>query len=139
MKTGTKAVGVPVQFVRRDIAEIAVGACVMAFPAATAHEIWDLGEELTVLRVLLFGLASLFFLGVLVFLLHHGPEVSGDRGVFLQRVLSTYGLTLVIAALLLLGIDHLDLLGHPLVAIKRTVLVAFPACFAATVVDNLGG
>ena len=80
MKTGTKAVGVPVQFVRRDIAEIAVGACVMAFPAATAQEIWDLGEELTVLRVLLFGLASLFFLGVLVFLLHHGPEVPSDRG-----------------------------------------------------------
>jgi uncharacterized membrane protein len=139
MKTDTKPVGVPVQFVRRDIAEIAVGACVMAFPAATAQEIWDLGAELTVLRVLLFGLASLFFLAVLVFLLHHGPEVPGDRGVFLQRVFSTYGLTLVIAALLLFGIDRLDLFAHPLVAIKRTVLVAFPACFAATVVDNLGG
>lgn len=139
MNTATKPVGVPVQFVRRDIAEIAVGACVMAFPAATAQEIWDLGEELTVLRVLLFGLASLFFLGVLVFLLHHGPEVPADRGVFLRRLLSTYGLTLVIAALLLFGIDQLDLFGHPLVAIRRTVLVAFPACFAATVVDNLGG
>ena len=65
--------------------------------------------------------------------------MPSDRGVFLQRVLSTYGLTLVIAALLLFGIDRLDLYGHPLVAIKRTVLVACPACFAATVVDNLGG
>jgi len=69
------------------------------------------------------------------------PRAGGAQRprVFLQRVLSTYGLKLVIAALLLFGIDRLDLYGHPLVAIKRTVLVACPACFAATVVDNLGG
>jgi len=86
-----------------------------------------------------FALASILVLGLLVFLLHRGPETPSDRGVFLSRVLSTYGLTLVIAALLLFGVDRLDLFGHPWVAIKRTVLVAFPACFAATVVDHLGG
>jgi uncharacterized membrane protein len=129
---------VRVEFARRDIAEIAMGACIMAFPVAAAQEIWDLGEQLTLLRVLLFALASVFFLGALVFLLHDRPNVSTDHRVFLQRVLSTYGLTLVISALLLFGVDHLDLFGHPWVAIKRTVLVAFPACFAATAVDKLG-
>jgi uncharacterized membrane protein len=127
------------EFVRRDVAEIAIGACVMAFPVAASQEIWDLGEQLTLLRVMLFALASILVLGLLVFLLHRGPEAPSDRGVFLSRVLSTYGLTLVIAALLLFGVDRLDLFGHPWVAIKRTVLVAFPACFAATVVDHLGG
>jgi uncharacterized membrane protein len=135
----TKLTGVPVEFVRRDVAEIAVGACVMAFPVAASQEIWDLGEQLTLLRVMLFALASILVLGLLVFLLHRGPESPSDRGVFLSRVLSTYGLTLVIAALLLFGVDRLDLFGYPWVAIKRTVLVAFPACFAATVVDHLGG
>ena len=89
--------------------------------------------------MLLFALTSVLFRGLLVFLLHHGPEMPSDRGVLLRRLLSTYGLTLVIAALLLFGVDRLDLFGHPWVAIKRTVLVAFPACFAATVVDHLGG
>jgi uncharacterized membrane protein len=135
----TKPTGVRVEFVRRDVAEIAIGACVMAFPVAVSQEIWDLGEQLTLLRVMLFALASILVLGLLVFLLHRGPETPSDRGVFLSRVLSTYGLTLVIAALLLFGVDRLDLFGHPWVAIKRTVLVAFPACFAATVVDHLGG
>jgi uncharacterized membrane protein len=135
----TKLTGVPIEFVRRDVAEIAIGACVMAFPVAASQEIWDLGERLTLLRVLLFALASILVLGLLVFLLHRGPETPSDRGVFLRRVLSTYGLTLVIAALLLFGVDHLDLFEQPLVAVKRTVLVAFPACFAATVVDHLGG
>jgi uncharacterized membrane protein len=135
----TQPTGARIEFVRRDVAEIAIGACVMAFPVAASQEIWDLGVQLTLLRVLLFALASVFFLGLLVYLLHHGPETPGDRGVFFQRVLSTYGVTFVIAALLLFGVDHLDLFGDPWVAIKRTVLVAFPACFAATVVDHLGG
>jgi len=134
-----KPTGGPVEFARRDVAEIAIGACVMAFPVATAQEVWDLGEQLGVLRVLLLALASVLVLGAMVFLLHHGPETPSDPGVFLRRVLGTYGLTFVIAALLLFAVDHLDLFGHPWVAIKRTVLVAFPACFAATAVDGLGG
>jgi uncharacterized membrane protein len=135
----TTPTGVRSEFSRGDIAEIATGACIMAFPVSTAQETWDLGEQLTLLRVLLFALASLFFLGLLVYLLHQRPEDSGGRADFLRRVLSTYGLTLVISALLLFGVDHLDLFGHPWVAIKRTVLVAFPACFAATAVDKVGG
>jgi len=134
----TNPPGVLSVFSRRDVAEIATGACIMAFPVAAAQEIWDLGQQLTLLRVLLFALASILFLGVLVFLLHDRPDVRRDHRVFLKRVLSTYGLTLVISALLLFGVDHLDLFGHPLVAIKRTVLVAFPACFAATAVDKFG-
>jgi len=45
-----------------------------------------------------------------------GPEKRSDRGIFLRRVLGAYGLTFVIAALLLFAVGHLDLFGHPLVA-----------------------
>ena len=124
------------RFAKQDVAEIAVGACVMAFPVAVTEEVWNLGEELSMLRAALFALASLLFLALLIFGLHHGPSPT-DRKVFLQRVLSTYGLTLVISALLLFGVDRIDL-AHPLVGLKRVILVAFPASFAATVVDNLG-
>jgi len=136
MTTGSRA---PARFARRDVAEIVIGACVMAFPAATTGEVWDLGEQLSILRVLLFALASVFFLGVMVFLLHHRRDVPADPRTFFLRVLSTYGLTLVIAALLLFGLDKFPLLTGPLVAVKRTILVAFPASFAATVVDSVGG
>jgi len=125
------------RFATRDLAEIMVGACVMAFPVATSGEVWDLGKELSLLRVMLFAVASLFFLGLLIYFLHH-PEAGGSRKVFLQRVLSTYFVTLLISALLLWGVDRFDLAGEFWVSIKRAVLVAFPACFAATVVDSLG-
>jgi uncharacterized membrane protein len=125
-----------VRFARQDVAEIAMGACVMAFPVTVTQEVWDLGQELSLMRVALFAVASVFFLALLIYLLQLG-RVPADPKVFLQRVLSTYGLTLVISALLLIGVDRLELM-HPLVGLKRTILVAFPASFAATVVDGLG-
>lgn len=124
------------RFELRDVAEIALGGSVMAFPVATAGEIWDLGKELAIGRVLLFTLSSLFFLSIMVYGMHgHGGEHS-NRKAFWQRVVTTYLVTMLISALLLFGVDRLNLLSDPLVAIKRTILVAFPASFAATVVDG---
>jgi uncharacterized membrane protein len=125
------------RFSRKDAAEISIGCCVMAFPAATTEEIWKLGETLSTGRVLLFAAASMFFLALLMYQLHHGADVQSDHRDFWLRALSTYGLTLAISALILFGVDRLELLVNPLVGIKRTILVAFPASFAATVVDSL--
>ena len=126
-----------VTFTGRDVSEIALGACVMAFPAATTEEVWNLGAELSAIRVVSFALASLFFLCLLILLLHHGKIQGSDPKVFFQRVMSTYGITLLISAALLVGVDRIDLLSEPLVSLKRIILVAFPASFAATVVDGL--
>lgn len=122
---------------RRDVAEIALGACVMAFPAATTEEVWNLGAELSTGRVSLFALASLFFLACLILILHHDQVKGTDPKVFFQRVVSTYFVTLLISVALLVGVDRFDLVAEPLVSLKRAVLVAFPASFAATVVDGL--
>jgi len=127
---------VQAQFTLGDVAEIAVGACVMAFPVAATEEIWTLSRELSLLRVLLFALASVFFLALLIAALHHRHTLIADRRIFIHRVLSTYSVTLLVAALLLVGLDRFDLL-EPWVSLKRTILVAFPASFAATVVDGL--
>lgn len=125
-----------VRFTVRDVAEVAVGACIMAFPVAVTEEVWNLGEELRLTHILPFAVASLLFLGLLIYILHHS-EVGAGRKAFLQRVLSTYFVTLLIAALLLWGVDRFDLVGDFWVSVKRAVLVAFPASFAATAVDSV--
>jgi uncharacterized membrane protein len=116
--------------------EVAVGACIMAFPVAATEEVWNLGTDLTLWRVLLFALASVSFLAVLIYVLHGHTAFPPSKKVFLERVAGTYGITLLISALLLLGVDQLDLLQDPAIALKRTILVAFPASFAATAVDS---
>ncbi len=121
----------------RDFVQIAVGACIMAFPVTAAEELWNLGRDLEPLRVAFFALASMFFLSIFIFVLHEhelGPE---HRWAFLHRVAGTYGITLTVCGLMLLGLDKLPLLDEPDVAIKRTVLAAFPASFAATAVDSM--
>ena len=129
----------PVQerFQVRDFVEIALGGSIMAFPVAVTQEVWDLGSELSLMRALLFAVASLLVLAVLIYVLHeHGKQPV--RRAFLQRLAATYGATLVISAVLLAGVNRIDLLHAPLVALKRTILVAFPASFAATAVDSFG-
>ena len=125
-----------VSFRIRDVVEIALGACIMAFPTATTEEVWNLGAELSLSRAMLFLITSVFFLAVLIYGMH--GHKSGDRSVFLQRVLATYGVTFLIGAALLFGVDRLELLTDPLTGLKRAILVAFPASFAATAVDSLG-
>ena len=105
------------------------------FPVAVTEEVWNLGAELTLPHVLFFALASISFLALMVYMLDHG-SVGPNRKVFVQRVLSTYFLTLLIASLLLLGVDRLEPFSNPLVGLKRAILVAFPASFAATAVDS---
>ena len=46
-------------------------------------------------------------------------------------------MALLVSALLLLGIDRFELFTDPVLGLKRAVLVAFPASFAATTLDNL--
>jgi uncharacterized membrane protein len=111
----------------------------MAFPVAVTEEVWNLGAEISLGRALVIGLGTLLVVGAIVWLLfYHGKEPE-DRRHYLLRVLAAYGLTLLVAALLLAGIDRLELMTDPVLALKRTILVAVPASFAATAVDSLGG
>jgi hypothetical protein len=73
----------------------------------------------------------------LIYILHgHNKGPSSRRG-FVIRVVTTYGLTLLICALMLFRLGQLDLFNEPLIGLKRTIIVAFPASFAATAFDSL--
>ncbi len=50
----------------RDLAEVGIGACILAFPVAATKEIWILGAELPLGRVLMFGVASIFLLATVI-------------------------------------------------------------------------
>jgi len=125
-------------FRRRDRAEIVVGACIMRFPAAVTGEVWDLAEGLPLGHVLLFAVASFAFLAFTIYVLHGHEDTSSSRRDFVIRVFNTYGITLLVCALMLFGLGQFDLLNEPIIGIKRTIIVSFPASFAATAVDSFG-
>ncbi len=124
-------------FTRHDVAEIAVGASIFAIPVGVSEEIWGLGVELPVINIVLIALASYTLIALFVYYLFYKGSLEGHWREFLKRVGTIYVLTLVISSLILLAVDKWPLLGDPIVAIKRAVLVSCPASLAATVLDHL--
>ena len=122
---------------RQDVAEIAVGASVLAVPVGMLEDIWVLGVELPVINIVLIALASYALIALFVYYLFYKGSLEGHWREFLKRVVTVYVLTLVISSLILLAVDKWPLLSDPIVAMKRAVLVSCPASFAATILDHL--
>ena len=123
---------------RRDVTEIVIGALVLAFPVAVTEEVWDLSTELSLARTIVISLSSLVFISIFVQTTYHHDFSFSSQKELLARVLTVYGLTLLVSAAVLFALDKLPLFTDTLVAIKRVVIVAFPASFAATVIDTIG-
>ena len=124
-------------FSLRDIAEIVVGSVILAFPTAVTEEVWVIGTKLPVGRAFLIILGSLFFIGWFGYYMFYRTILRKKWSEFLLRIFSVYLITLITSALILAVIDKLELYSDPIIAFKRTILVAVPACFAATVVDSI--
>jgi uncharacterized membrane protein len=122
----------------RDIAEIVIGSLVLAFPVAVTEEVWNLGAELSLGRTLVIWLSSLVFVSFFVQTAYRHDFSFASQKQLLARVGTVYGLTLLLSAAVLLAVDRLPLFTETMVAFKRAIIVAFPASFAATVVDSIG-
>lgn len=126
-----------VKFNRADFAELVIGACVLAFPIAVTEEVWNLSHELTVLQVSLLAALSCSFLSLFIYFVHGNNQGDHHVRIDFVRILATYGVTLAVCAIILALVGKFPIGSDTAVAIKRTILVAFPASFSATVVDNL--
>ena len=120
-----------------DIAEIILGAVILGFPVAVTEEVWDISTELSLGRVLFIALGSIGILAWFAFHVFYHGTLKQSVGRFIVRVLAAYLITLIAVGLILFAIDQLPLLTEPIVAIKRMIIVALPASFAATVVDSM--
>lgn len=120
-----------------DVAEIVVGGLIMAMPVAVTEEVWDLSEELGLGRILIIAAMSVAFIALVIWALMYHQVDPEDREDYLRRVLAAYGIALLISAAMLFAIDRLPLFEDPVLAFKRTVLVAVPVSFGGTTADSL--
>ena len=120
-----------------DIAEIILGAVLIGFPVAVTEEVWTISEELALGRVLYICLGSIAILAWFVFYVFYHGTLKGTVSRFIFRVLIAYAITLFAVGSILFAIDHLPLITDPIVAIKRMIIVALPASFAATIIDSI--
>ncbi|UCE02192.1 MAG: DUF2391 family protein [Candidatus Latescibacterota bacterium] len=121
----------------RDLAEIFVGATVLGFPIAVTEEVWIISEELTPGRQIFVVLLSILVLAWFGYMTFYKNRLKRHWREFVLRIVTVYGITLFDIGLILAAVDRLGLAADPVVALKRVILVAFPASFSATVVDSL--
>ena len=121
----------------RDLAEIIVGGCVLAFPVAVTEEVWTISESLPLGRVLYLSSSSLLFIGLFSYHRYFSDRIRGNVGRLLIRVFAVYFVTMAVSGSILLALNQLTTAETVSIAIKRVVIVSFPASFAATVVDGM--
>jgi len=127
---------VQLEFSFRDLIQVIVGATILAVPVAFTEETWVLGANLSMLSVMVLLLFSLLFISIFVYYnyyKHHG--IKGYYDEFFKRVISTYVASFLVVSLLLVVIQKAPWMTDWAVALKRTIIVAFPASMSAAVAD----
>lgn len=126
-----------VEFTLRDVVQVLIGASVLCIPAAYTEEVWRLGAQLPLVNTLGIVVLSFLFLGFFAYFVFSRGHLRGNEWEFAKRVCCVYLITFLVSALILLLVEQLPILSDPATAIRRAVLVSFPGCFSATVVDSL--
>ncbi len=126
-----------VEFRPRDLLQIIVGASVLAVPVAFTEETWRLGEKLPLYNVLGLTSLSLLFIGLFVYFNFYRDMLRQHIWEYVKRVVSIYVFSLLIVGILLTLIQQCPWGLDNLLAIKRILIVAFPASMSAAISDAL--
>ena len=126
-----------VEFKPRDIIQVAVGSAMLAIPVALTEEAWNLGASLPNLNVALVGIISLLLIGLFVFFNFYRHNIKGHGWEFVKRTLGTYLISLVVVAVILTILEKCPWGVDNALAIRRMVIVAFPAAMSGTLSDMI--
>ena len=126
-----------VELRRRDIMQIIAGSAFLAIPVAFTEEVWSLGETLPNANVFILGLTSLTFVSAYVYFNFYRDLFHQYWTQFLKRVLAIYFISLFIVAIILTIIQVAPWTQNFMLAIKRTIIVGFPASMSAVISDAI--
>jgi len=126
-----------VEFRPRDLMQVIVGAAILAVPVAFTEETWRLGETLPLRNVLVLSAISILFIALFVYFNFYRFAFKGHATEYVKRVLAIYLFSLIVVGILLTTIRKAPWTSDSLLAVKRTLIVAFPASMSAAVSDAL--
>ena len=121
----------------RDIMQMIVGATILAIPLGFTEETWKLGEQLPLINVLYLTVLSILFISLFVYYNFYRFHLKGRVFEYIKRVIATYFVSLIVVGVLLTIIDKCPWQTDYMLAIKRIIIVSFPASMSATIADVL--
>lgn len=125
------------EFKPRDIMQVIIGSALLAIPVSLTEEAWNLGETLPISNVLMIAIISIVLISVFVYFNFYKVTLKGYVFDFMKRIIGTYLISLLVVALILTLIDKCPWGIDNLLAIKRIIIVAFPAAMSGTLSDTI--
>jgi len=126
-----------VEFHLRDAFQVIIGAAILSIPISFTGEVWDLGEKLPLNNIFGILLMSLLFISAFVYFNFYKGNIKGNSFEFLKRIVFTYLLSFGVVAILMTLIQQAPWEKNWVLALKRVIIVAFPASMSGTLVDTI--
>ena len=126
-----------VEFKPRDVFQVIVGASILAIPVSFTEEAWLLAQHLPIANIVSLSILSLLFISTFVYFNFYRFHFRGNVLEFIKRICSIYFFSLLVVALLLTIIQRCPWGSDVATAVKRVLIVAFPASMSAAISDTL--
>lgn len=117
--------------------QVMIGSALLAIPVSLTEEAWNLGESLPKLNIGIVSFVSILLIAVFVYFNFYKSNLKGFLYQFFIRVFGTYLISLTIVVLILTLIQKCPWGIDNVLALKRIVIVAFPAAMSRTLSDTL--
>jgi uncharacterized membrane protein len=125
------------EFKVRDVLQVMIGAALLAMPVCLTEEAWVLGEELPRRNVAGIAGLSLVLIGIFVYYNFYKITIKGYYLEFVKRVVGTYLISMLMVAIILTLLDKCPWGVDNNLAIKRIIIVSFPASLSGTLSDMI--
>lgn len=119
-----------------DVIQVVVGASALAVPIAFSEEAWNLSRTLPIQNTVFLVFLSVLFLGLYSFQSIFQGNIKHRVKTFIYRNILDYCLTLFVVFIVLLALNRMPVISETIVAIKRVLILSFPASMGAVVVDS---
>ena len=119
-----------------DIIQIIVGASALSVPIAFSEESWRLSETLPIQNLFILIFLSLLFINLYSFQSIFQGNVQYRIFTFLTRTILVYLITISVVFIVLIALNRMPIMSEPIVAIKRIIIISFPASMGGVVVDS---
>ncbi|MBN1386232.1 DUF2391 family protein [Candidatus Woesearchaeota archaeon] len=126
-----------IRFRPKDMLQVMIGASILAIPVGLTEEVWNLAASLPLRNITGFLAISLMFIASFVYYNYYKNKMGDHWKEFLKRVIFTYVFSFFVVAILLTLIQRAPWSTDWILAVKRVIIVTFPASMSAAVADMI--
>lgn len=119
-----------------DLIQVVIGSSALSVPLAFSEELWLLSESLPVTNIIFIFILSLLFISAYSVQGIFQGNIKYRFGHFCLRTIIDYGLTLLVVTVVLLVLNRLPILSDTEIALKRIIILSFPASLGGVIVDG---